>query len=183
MPVNGTTELDLLTHAEISSQEASQPFFVLARLRANLYAEAIAIKPSLHEPRLALAEIAVENKQDARALAAWNSYEAGPANIEWLHSSPLDRALDKQPSQRVKVDELVAGVLVKQRQFAVAEALYSQILEQTDDKAVRAQVQQLMTKLDAEIQLNATNQERAPVISAELAQPRIVKVRMKGAAE
>ena len=182
-PASGTTELDLLTHAEISSQEASQPFFVMARLRAKLYAEAIALKPSLREARLALAESALENKQEALGFAAWNSYSTLPSNLEWLHSAPLDRALDHQPDRTEKVEELVADTLVTQQQFAGAETLYSKILEQTDDKATQARVRQLQKNLEARIQVDVTNRDRAPTISAELTQPRIVKVRMKGVAE
>ena len=89
-PVSGTAELDLLTHATISTQEANQPFFVVARLRAKLYAEAIAVKPSLGEPRLALAETAFLNKQDALGLEAWSSYDAGRiprrSSARWIRS-------------------------------------------------------------------------------------------------
>ena len=89
-PSSGAQELDLLTHATISPEEAAQPYFVLARLKAakaattpaakvKLYAEAIAILPSLQKEALALAEAAFDANKDALGLAALAKYHGrGP---------------------------------------------------------------------------------------------------------
>jgi Flp pilus assembly protein TadD len=178
-PASGTAELDLLTHATISTQEANQPFFVLARLRAKLYAEAIALKPSLGEPRLALAETAFRNKQDALGLEAWSSYDSPPGdNIAWLHSTPLERAMDQEPDRTQKVEELAAQVYSQRKQYRAAGALYNRILQQTEDRAMRTRIEKLKTGVDAKAQLEEANKGRAPVISTELTQAATVKPRL-----
>jgi hypothetical protein len=176
-PANGTSELDLLTHATISPQEAEQPFFVLARLRAKRYAEAIALKPSLKEARLALAESVFLNKKNALGMAAWNSYETSRDRVPWLHSSSLERAMDQEPDQTVEVEELVAGVLTQEQEYGAAEGLYRRILEQTKDANVRARIAKLLAAVNARAQIEQENRSRAPVITTELAQAGIVKPR------
>jgi hypothetical protein len=186
----GTTELDLLTHESISQQEAEQPFFVLARLRAaegsadsgvqtKLYAEAIALKPSLHEQRLALAQAAFQNKQEALGLAAWHSFN-GPPNIPWLHSSSLKAALDVQPDRMLKVEELMADVLTKRLQYAEAETIYARMLQQSKDAPLLARIGKLKDTVAAAVKLDRFNRSRAPIISNELSQARIVKPMLKG---
>jgi tetratricopeptide (TPR) repeat protein len=177
-PASGTAELDLLTHATISTQEANQPFFVLARLRAKLYAEAIALKPSLGEPRLALAEAAFLNKQDALGLEAWTSYDSSGENLAWLHSAPLERAMDHEPDRTQRVEELAAQVYSQRKQYGAAGALYTRILQQTEDRAMRARVEKLKNAVDAKAELEEANKGRAPLISAELTQAATVKPRL-----
>ena len=160
-PVSGNTELDLLTHTTITPQEASQPFFVLARLRAGLYAEAIALNPTLRAERLDLAESAFQNNNDALGLAAWNSYEAD-------HS---------ESDQAMRVMELAAGALAKRQQYAMAEALFNRIVPQS------ARVVKLRDAVRAKARLDAANRSRAPIISIELTQAGIVKPRLTGGAE
>jgi tetratricopeptide (TPR) repeat protein len=182
-PVSGSTELALLTHATISPREASQPFFVLARIRAKLYAEAIAITPSLRAARLALAETSLQGKQDALGLAAWNSYELRRENIPWLHSSPLERAIDPEPDRTLNVEELVARVLAERHEYSAAEAMYDRVLQQTADKALQAKIKKLRTPVEAAARLDQLNRSRAPSVSAELTQAGIVRPKLAGGSE
>jgi lipopolysaccharide biosynthesis regulator YciM len=188
-PLSGTTELDLLTHEKISPQEASQPFFVLARLRAGettpdvkLYTESIALKPSLHNQRLALAEAAFLNKQEALGLAAWNSYDS-THEIGWLHSAALDGAIDPGADRTLKVQEMVAGVLAKQKQYAAAEALYGRMLQQSEDRAFLAHIEKLKAAVAVEATREQVNRSRAPTISAEFTQAGIVRPKVAGGSE
>jgi hypothetical protein len=183
-PVSGTTELDLLTHATISPQEASQPFFVLARLRAaetrpdvKLYAESIALQPSLRKARLALAETALLSKRPALGLAAWNSYDS-PQNIGWLHVSALERAMDVRTDRTLEVEELVAGVLADRKQYAAAEALCDRLLQQG-----LTRIGKLKENVSAEAARDQLNRSRAPTISNELTQAGIVKPKLTGGSE
>jgi hypothetical protein len=177
-PVAGPTELDLLTHASISSQEASQPFFVLARLRAKEYAAAIALKPSLLAPRLALADEAFANKQTALSMAAWNSYQSPSETLAWLHSSSLNRAIDDFPDRSLAVKESVADVLTEQHEYSAAISLYDQILQAASDKSSLNRIQKLRAQVTAKANLEQLNRSRAPVISKEFTQAGIVRPRL-----
>jgi lipopolysaccharide biosynthesis regulator YciM len=182
--MTGATELDLLTQQTISPQEAAQPFFALARLRAaqltpdaatrvRLYLEAIALKPSLREQRLALAEAAFLSKQDSLGLTAWRSYDSPAPAIGWLHSSPLDAAVGTEADRIVRVEELAAAALTRRRQYAAAEALYGRMphFEKLRDEAAAAG------------RLEQLNRGRAPAITNELTQAAIVKPKLAGGAE
>jgi hypothetical protein len=190
----GNTELDLLAHQTVSPKEAAQPFFVLARLRAaqltadlaaktRLYSESIALKPSLRIQRLALAEAAFKNKHDALGLAAWQSYESPNHDIPWLHSSPLDLAIDQDIDRTPAVEELVAETLAKRREYSQAEAMYDRLLQQATDNALRGRIEKLRDAAAAAARLDQLNRSRAPLIGNELAQAGIVKPKLKGAAE
>ena len=182
--ITGATELDLLTQQTISPQEAAQPFFVLARLRAaqltpdaatrmRLYLEAIALKPSLSEQRLALAEAAFLSKQDSLGLTAWQSYDSPAPAIGWLHSSPLDAAVGTEADRIVRVEELAAAAFTRRRQYAAAEALYGRMphFEKLRDEAAAAN------------RLEQLNRGRAPAITNEMTQAAIVKPKLKGGGE
>ena len=177
-PANGSSELDLLTHATISSQEASQPFFVLARLRAQEYAAAIALKPSLLAPRLALAEKAFADTNTDLAIAAWNSYQSPVESLAWLHSSSLDRAIDRWPDRLLAIKERVAGLLSERREYSASIALYDQILNASTDKAMLTRVEKLKAGVAAKADRERVNRGRAPVISKEFAQAGIVRPKL-----
>lgn len=177
-PINGSAELDLLTHASISSQEASQPFFVLARLRAKEYAAAIALKPSLLAPRLALAETSFAQKHNAFGMAAWNSYQSPGEAMAWLHSSSLDRAIDPWPDDLLSVEESAAAVLANGGEYAAAVSIYDRILQSASDKPLRTRIQKLKDQVNAKANLDQLNRGRAPVISKELTQAGMVRPRL-----
>jgi hypothetical protein len=193
-PAAGVTELDLLTNQTISPREATQPFFVLARLRAaaftpdsavkaRLYAEAIALKPSLRDERLALAETAFGNKQDALGLAAWQTYATLFDSLAWLHSSPLEVAIDPAVDRTQTVEELVAAAFTKRRQYGEAEAMYDRLLQQTTDQGNVTRIKKLKDAVTSAAQLEQLNRSREPVISNELAQAGIVKPKLSGGRE
>jgi tetratricopeptide (TPR) repeat protein len=178
---SGATELDLLTHQTISPQEASRPFLVLARLRAaqltqdaaakvKLYVEAIGLKPSLREQRLALAEAAFTSMQDSLGLTAWQSYDSPAPAIGWLHSSSLDAAIGADADRILRVEELAAKALTQRRQYAAAEALYSRM----------PHFEKLRAEAAAAVRLEQLNRGRAPAITNELTQAAIVKPKLAG---
>jgi Tfp pilus assembly protein PilF len=174
----GAQELDLLTHATISPEEAAQPYFVLARLQAarastapaakvKLYAEAIATQPSLQKEVLGLAEAAFDANKDALGLAAFAKYH-GPG------------------PQLGRVQELAAAVHTKRQEFGAAAALYEQALNSTTDQATRTRIEKLLTAAREEQRLDRANQARQPRVTQEVAQQMIVKPRLprpKGSAE
>jgi predicted short-subunit dehydrogenase-like oxidoreductase (DUF2520 family) len=125
-----------------------------------------------------LAETAFVNKQDALGLEAWTSYDSAPNNLAWLHSAPLERAMDQEPDRTLKVEELAAQVFSQRKQYRVAGALYNRILQQTEDRAIRVRIEKLKTAVDAKAQLEEANKGRAPVITTELTQASTVKPRL-----
>jgi tetratricopeptide (TPR) repeat protein len=174
----GTQELDLLTHVTVSPEEAAQPYFVLARLeaakastapaaKAKLYAEAIAIQPSLQKEALALAEAAFDANKDALGLAALAKYHA----------------TDPQLS---RVQELAAAVHMKRQEYDAAADLYEEALNTTTDPTARPRVEKLLAAAREEARLEHANQARQPRVTQEVAQQSIVKPRLprpKGSAE
>jgi cellulose synthase operon protein C len=174
----GAQELDLLTHATISPEEAAQPYFVLARLEAakasttpstkvKLYAEAIAIQSSLQKEALALAEAAFDANKDALGLAAFAKYH-GPG------------------PQLSRIQELAAAVHTKHREFDAAVALYEQALNFTTDPEARARLEKLLAAAREELRVERANQARQPRVTQEVAQEMTVKPRLprpKGSAE
>jgi Tfp pilus assembly protein PilF len=178
--IPGAQELDLLTHAAISPEEAAQPYFLFARLEAakastapavktKLYSEAIAIQPALQVEALALAEAAFAAQQDALALSAFEKYR------------PL-----KNDAQLNHVQELAAAVYTKRQEFDAAASLYEQVVNSTTDAAVRARVEKLLAAARDEAQVEHANQARQPHVTQEVTQATVVKPRLsraKGSAE
>lgn len=193
-PKPGAMELDLLTRQNISAEEASQPFFVLARLRAaqlthdvlikeRLYGESVALKPSLLSQRLALAEAAFANKQDALGLATWQSYDTPNDGIAWLHASPLDEAMTPDVDRTFLVEELVADAFTRQQQYNEAETMYDRLLQQATEPTSIGRIKKLKDSVVRAAQLDQLNRSRAPMISNDLAQTRIVKPKLSGGRE
>ena len=186
LPENGPTELDLLTHASISLQEVTQPFFVLSRLRAaslatapadklKLYSEAVSLAPLIHNERLPLAEVAFQLRFDDLGLASWRSYQAlEPGGI--LGKAYELEADDYRETlgERLGVEELAAAVLVQRHEPDLALPLYNAILNQSPDPATRARIDKLKLVAERQTALIALNRRRQPKINQELVQPGVV---------
>jgi hypothetical protein len=189
---SGSTELDLLTHPSISVQEASQPFFVLSRLRAallatepadkvKLYSEAIALSPSLHTNRLHFAGAAFRANHESLGLAAWRSYLAP----RWgqtmgkafeLDAADYEKELDASAisAETLRVKEEVAAVFMKRQEANQALPLYDGILAETKDAVTRARIEKLKALANRRNSLTTLNRRRQPKINQELVQPGIV---------
>ncbi len=198
--VAGGTELDLLTRKRLSVQEASQPLFVQARLEAaavssnavdqvKLYTEAIALDPSLREPRLALAMAAFQLKRNTLGLAAWQTYQqyqnvSGRARMQareeeypGIDQSHPDFAAP-EPQNVIKVEEFAAAALLERHEYGEAVALYNRILVSDADDAHRQRIVKLRAAAEAQLRLFAANSGRQPQVTNEVAQRTIVKPRL-----
>ncbi len=169
--VSGSDELSLLTHKSISTAEASQPFYVEARLDAarqssspaekiHLFQDAIALNPELREPRLDLAEAAFSIKRDSFGLAAFRSYDALPDNFS-------------------KVEQLAAETLVRRHNFAEALPLYDDLLKKVKEKTMHGQLQKARDTAQRQLDLEVANSARSPVVTDKVEQPTVVKPKLK----
>ncbi len=194
--VDGSDELALLTHKSITPQQASQAFYVQARLAAaressivsekvQLYRGAIALDPTLRDARLDLAEAALSTKQDTLGLAAFDSYQAssgqmyGSAAYRGGYAMPLASTPPAEPDNFVTVEQLAAEALARRQDFAQALRLYDDLLARTTDLLRREQFQrsrELTRQRQTLVNLNAG---RRPVVTKEITQPLIVKPKLK----
>ncbi len=173
---DGRDELALLTHNAITPQEASQSFFVFARLYASqtasngdriaLLRRAIALDPAIQGERLDLAAAAFGEQLIPLALAALESYSSGPAN-----SSTRTELLRQ-------VREEAAAALVSQKEFSRAIPLYDQVLAALPPGTERMRVMKLRDGAQAANSLAALNSSRQPLITEALTQPSMVKPRL-----
>jgi tetratricopeptide (TPR) repeat protein len=196
-PATGADELSVLTQKKISATEASQPFYVEARLDAadeltaaaekiRLYREAIAIDPQLRQARLNLAEAALSNGRNAFGLAVFTSYEHGA-----YRTAPIIRDGEQPgisfaeqlnaPSSPIllKVEELAAGAMTTQHEYVRAVQFYNQLLNTIADPARRAQMRKLRESADTKQKLEAANAARQPLVGDGITQKRIVKPKLK----
>lgn len=172
--VPGTTELALLTHKVITAAEASRPYFVAARLQAakatsevsqrvTLISQAISLDPSLREPRLDLAEAALERHRLQLGLSALESYVSGAPAV----------------SKRLgTVQEKAAEAFMQGNNYPRAIALFEQALLNIKDQPERERVEKLQVAARLRDQLLTTNSSRQPVISEQITQPLIVKPKL-----
>ena len=179
--VPGADELALLTHPSISASQASQPFFVEARLNAanssgaaeqiQLYREAIAIDPNLRGPRLELAQAAFSQKRNAFGLAVFNSYRYPAYQAESGHD------------REAVVEEAAAAVLAELSDFGGALALYEALIREVKDPAKLATLEKARATVVRQQKLQIANTARQPVVTAEIAQKAIVKPKLKSPPE
>jgi tetratricopeptide (TPR) repeat protein len=193
-PASGTDELSLLTHATISAAEASQPFFVKARVEAaqkstnsveklRLYREAIQIEPSLSEPRLEVAATALELRRDALGIAALDSYtqqrpiEYDPDEEDRRSPPPLQR----QPRSKryFAVEELAAAALVRMHELGRSLSMYIDLAQHSPDVSRRPEFQKTADAISRQQSLQAINEMRRPVVTNNITQPVIVKPRLR----
>ncbi len=172
-PVDGRNELSLLTHASISPEQASQPFYIDARLdaarqssdmsaRKKLYQEAIALDPSLRDPRLQLAQAAFASGDDALGLAAFNSFRPQPV-----------------PENFIAVEQLAAEAHTRRQQWAAAAVLYRDLLLRVHDAAERAALTKARDSVTQKQSLALANLARRPVVTDTVVQHSIVKPKLK----
>jgi tetratricopeptide (TPR) repeat protein len=180
----GADELATLTRKTISPAEATQPYFVEARLFAAgsadapaqvmLLREAIAIDPELGEARLDLAEAALRRNLDSLGLAAFASFDA-------LGDAP--------PDAYVRVLQLSAEARVRQGDLSNAVELYTRVLAILKEPATKKTLQSTRDMIAKKRDLEVLNAERAPVVGKDIVQQRIVRPRLaalplqKGTAE
>lgn len=177
--VSGSDELSLLTQKSITALQASQPFFVYARLNAaktaspadqvRLYREAIAFDPSLHEPRLDLASSALRTKQATLGLAAFDSYQASQYQTEPAPSSTDTLAA---------VEEMAAAAFTQRKNYTRAIDIYIELSKQTRDTSKQAQFQQAKRDAEEKQMLESLNSARQPVVTNEIAQRVVVKPKL-----
>lgn len=163
----------MLTHKLISPSEASQPFYVAARLDAasqssdpvaqtRLYEEATALDSSLRDPRLQLAEAAFARKQDALALAAFESYPAtGHSAVNYI-----------------SVEKLAAEAETRRRNWSAALEYYRDLLNRVTDPPQRAALMRARDAAALQQNLEVANQSRSPVVTDNVNQPVIVKPKL-----
>jgi tetratricopeptide (TPR) repeat protein len=166
-PVAGTMQLDVLTQERISPVDASQSYFVAARLDAaaqttdwtaktKLLADAIAIDPGLTDERNKLADAATHANQRYLAIAA---YMGDPFNPEL--------------AQRIADEEIAVG------QPEQAELLLDAI--QKSDAATlkqRDHARQEQQRIANRLQLQIVNESRSPEVANGIVQQRIVKPKL-----
>jgi hypothetical protein len=190
-PAAGKDELTLLTQKHITAADASQPFYVQARLDAaeqstvaaeklRLYSEAIALDPGLREPRLNLAHLALSNRQDAFGLAVLFSYLNGPV-AQYLARGlqPPIEDTENDHQKLAAVEQLAADALVREHRYGEAAQLYGQALNTAQDQAKRAQLANLRNAAQQRQQLEAANAARQPLVGDGITQNRIVKPKLK----
>ncbi|MBV9084581.1 MAG: tetratricopeptide repeat protein, partial [Acidobacteriaceae bacterium] len=191
--VNGSDELSLLTRRTISAAEASQPFYVEARLDAaressnaaekvTLYREAIALDPSLHDVRLDLAQAAFEAKQESLGLAAFNSYEP-PGEARYgrgMYVREPNAAHNDSPRPAIftTVEQKAAEALVARHNLQYALELYSDVLDGTEDPAMHRALEKARDAVEQKQKLESANAARQPVVSKSITQPRVVKPKL-----
>lgn len=170
----GTTELALLTRKAITAAEASQPYFVVARLhaaktvsdvsqRVTLISQAISLDPSLHEPRLDLAEAASAIHHLQLGLSALDSYvSGGPAVSDRLGT----------------VQEKAAEAFMQQNNSVRAIPLFEQALLNIKDQKERERIEKLQAVAQMQSRLLIANSSRQPVITEQITQPLIVKPKL-----
>ncbi len=172
--VTGTDELTLLTHDAITPQEASQPFYVFARLRAAqtvasnneklaLLRQAVALDPALRDERLDVAASAFLAQQIPFGLAALESYSSAPG-------TPTARSTLLR-----QVQETAAAALVSQEEFGRAVGLYDQVLAGLPPGSERVRLTRLRDAAQGKSSLEILNEGRQPVITESLTQPARVK--------
>lgn len=173
VPIAGSDELSLLTHKLISVAEASQPFYVEARLDAaaqssdpaaqtTLYQEAIAFDPSLQDARLQLAEAAFARKHDALALAAFESY----------------REAAQSAANYMSVERLAAEAETRRRNWSAALEYYGNLLNRETDPTRRAALMKARDGAALKQKLQVANQTRSPVVTDNVTQPVVVKPKL-----
>jgi hypothetical protein len=191
-PTAGTDEVVLLTHKHITAAEASQPFYVEARLdaaeesssvaeRIRLYKEAIALDPQIREPRLNLAQVALSNAQDAFGVAVFSSYQRSPY-AEYFRPQPPFSPTEfniKDPQKLATVEQLAADALVHKHEYAQAVQLYTRALNGTDDPVKRGQLTKLRDAAQQKQRLESANAARQPLVHDGITQNRIVKPKLK----
>ncbi len=170
----GTTELALLTRKVITAAEASQPYFVVARLhaaktvsdvsqRVTLISQAISLDPSLHEPRLDLAEAASAIHHLQLGLSALDSYvSGGPAVSDRLGT----------------VQEKAAEAFMQQNNSVRAIPLFEQALLNIKDQKERERIEKLQAVAQMQSRFLIANSSRQPVITEQITQPLIVKPKL-----
>lgn len=174
-PRAGTTELDLLTQSSITPEQAKQSYFTGALLDAaehtqepsrktELYRLAIARKPDLREPRLALAETAIRSKQDALGIEAYESY-AQPQGAD-------------VPDERWQLSSLVAEAYRRLGRTDQAIAVYEQAVRLAPDEAQRKTLDQKLRQVRIRQELEARNASRRPTVSNEVQQDHVVQPRL-----
>jgi tetratricopeptide (TPR) repeat protein len=174
---NDTEELALLTHNAITPQEASQPFFVFARLyaaqmasknddRIALLRQAIALDPAIRDERLDLAAAAFAEQQNPIGLAALESYSSAPGG------SNTRLGLLRQ------VQEQAAVALVSEKEFSRAIPFYNQVLAALPSGGEHMRILKLRDAAQTASSLAALNASRQPVITEALTQPAMVKPRL-----
>jgi tetratricopeptide (TPR) repeat protein len=172
--VSGTTELDVLTQEKISPAQASQPFFVAARVDASaqisdsvtkskLYSEAIAAEPRLTEERVALAKAAVLAKQSHLAIAAYAGQISGNAPLS------LEKA---------QLNEWIANAHLRLRQDQAAQPLLQAILASDVPSEMRRRVQTLSDNVRTTLRLEALNTTRSPEVNSGIDQTRLVRPKL-----
>jgi tetratricopeptide (TPR) repeat protein len=172
-PVNGADELSLLTHNAISAAEASQPFYVDARLDAalqtsdlarqtKLYQEAIALDPGLEEPRLRLARSALAVGTTALGLAAFASFNRSQADFH----------------EFAEVEQLAAQAHEQRQEWGLALQLYRDLVVHENNQAKRAALTKARDSVAEKQHLANVNLARAPAVTDHVGQPRIVKPKL-----
>ncbi|MGA8028051.1 MAG: hypothetical protein WB992_12985 [Bryobacteraceae bacterium] len=178
--VTGTDELSLLTHTLISPAEASQPFYMEARLDAarqssdpasqtKLFKEAIALDPTLREPRLQLAEAAFTSSQDTLGLAAFESYRAASEP-----SSPGGET----DANYTSVEKLAADAEMRRRNWSLALEFYDDLLKRVKDPLLRVALIKARDAAAEKQNLDIANESRRPLVTNDVAQPGIVKPKL-----
>ncbi len=195
-PIDGSDELSLLTHKSISPAQASQPFYVQARLdagrqssdmaeRRKLYQEAIALAPSLREPRLQLARAAFETDDNALGLEAFKSYRNQygvpvPGQERMAGYRRVTSRVDEEPAPEdfLAVEQLAAEAYARRKQWALALGLYHDLLKREQDTAKRNALTEARDSIKRKQNLALANLSRRPVVTDDVAQHLIVKPKL-----
>lgn len=166
-PVAATSQLDLLTQDRIAPAQASQPYFVAARVDAaaqttdwaaktRLLAEAIAIEPGLTTQRDKLADAAARANQRYLAIAAY-----------------LGQPFDAELAQRIADAQVAIGAPEQ------AELLLAIQRSDTASARQREHARQQQQRIADLFHLQQANESRSPEVTNGIVQRRLVKPKLK----
>ncbi len=195
-PVNGSDELSLLTQNFISPTQASQPFYVQARLdaarqssdmaqRRKLYGQAIALDPTLRDARLQLAQAAFATGDYTLGLAAFNSYRNPYGLAESYGGQPFRympegsrREVEPESETFLAVEQLAAQAYATHQQWAPALSLYHDLLLRVQDPAKRITLTKAHDAAMQKQELELANSSRLPHVTDDVVQRGIVKPKL-----
>lgn len=193
----GAAELELLAQPGCpTSQQASQPMFLEARLvaaacassdaaRAPLLREALALAPDNQHIRLLYIWATFASGRDADALLAaapllQTSPYTGYSNYEYGYSGQQSNSTFLPPQQAGRLYLLVAQSLEKQHENSTALEEARQGLPLAANSPQHAALQVEEKRLAALVKWESQNEARAPAIHPALDQDHVVRSRLIG---
>ncbi len=209
----GSKELDLIAGTSIAANDANQPFFVAARIKAaetlpaegrtKLLRALLEDDPRADSARVPLLKAAVESGDYYLAIAAMKPYlQTGAMEISFNRNQGQDEdeedellaenrapadssgAFAKLPAkERTEIDRDLGLAFEKTNALDQALVYLRRAYRTESDPAIKPQINKQVQQLRATLRRRATNLARQPMIHTELEQDRAVHPEDTGAGD